>query len=271
MNLQSYIGAEPKRLMDRLVLNIPAELLKILNDTVFQFYIAGGVFVSLITGQKITDLDFFFVNQDDALKAFSAVRSDRLFSPGPVTFNCYNFTFAGKKIQFITKAFGESLADVLSQFDFRAVMFGADKEMIEKRYYWAEQNAMQDIAARTLTVMPGHRHPFYVSGRIAKYMHKKGFTCPPRSFVRLILQQLVRAQSVKTLGDVRDEILGLDTLILEKFFKSKAEKWPEGKSVAETELKDLMVDIDEYFESRLSDAALAGTGEGEDQDLRDEL
>ena len=253
-------------MMNRLTLNIPAELLKILDDATSEYFIAGGIFVSLITGQKITDVDFFFRSTVGAARAYNDVRTSGVFVEGPITSNCYNFIFAGKKIQFITKAYGATIQDVLSQFDFRAVMIGANKFCMANKQFWAEENAILDIASRTLTVMPGHRHPFNVSGRIAKYMHKKGFTCPPRSFVRLILQQLIRAQSVKTLADVRDEILGLDTLILERFFKGNQGKWPDTRTIGETELKYLAVDIDAYFDDQLMAAAM---GTAEDPDLED--
>lgn len=266
MKIRIQTGVEARRLMNRLVLNIPAELLEILDKNMEQFFLAGGVFVSLITGQKITDLDFFFQTPEAAYLAHSLVRQDALFTEGPVTSNCYNFTFAGKKIQFITKAFGLTIDEILGQFDFRAVMIGTNRGGIATRAFYAEENAILDIASRTLTVMAGHRHPFNVSGRIAKYITKKGFTCPPRSFVQLILQQLIRAQSVKTLADVRDEILGLDTLILEQFFKGKEDKWPSGRSIGETELKDLMVDIDQYFTDRLAAAAM---GQGMDPESED--
>lgn len=267
MEFKLQTGPSAERIMNRLLLNIPAELLKIMNERPIEFFIAGGVFVSLITEQKITDIDFFFMDSDDARRMYSAAGLGEGFTDGPVTSNCYNFKFRDKKIQFITKAYGATVQDILSQFDFRAVMIGTNKYGMTNRQFWAEENAFLDIAARSLIIMPGHRHPFNVSGRIAKYIVKKGFTCPPRSFVRLILQQLIRAQSVKTLADVRDEILGLDTLILEKFFKKNAEKWPEGKPVGMLELKDLMVDIDAFFEDSL---AAAVTGEkGEDPESED--
>lgn len=227
---------------------VPKELLEKLEG--INVFLCGGVFVSLLTGDRVRDLDFFFASEEDYKKAYDRVcapLTDKL-----ITFNAVNFKINDTKIQFITKLYIPTVQETLSVFDIRAAMCGMTLQQIkDKSGFYSEENSLFDIAKKMIVIMPNHRNPHNVVFRIAKFV-KRGWDIKGQSFVRLILQQLIRAKYINTLGDVRDEILGLDTLILTQFFK-QYNRFPPEQPLAELELKEIMTDIDTYFDSWKND------------------
>ena len=243
MNFVLNNTQEGLKIAKRISALIPKELLEKLDG--LNVFLCGGAFVSLLTEDKVRDLDFFFASEEDHQKAFDRICmkiSDKL-----ITFNAVNFKMDNTKIQFITKLYLPTIQETLSVFDIRASMCGMTLQQIkEKSGFYSEENSLFDIAKKRAVIMPNHRNPHNVVFRIAKFV-KRGWSIKGQSFVRLILQQLIRAKHINTLADVRDEILGLDTLILTQFFK-QYDKFPPEQTLADLELKEIMQDIDDYFE-----------------------
>ena len=232
---------------------IPAKLMKAFNEmepSLSHVFLCGGVFVSIASSQKVRDLDFFFADQNtlDAMKKKVMDGEDESKMNIFETDNCFGFKMERMKIQFVKKMFfPDGIVQCIDIFDFRACMWGmtGDQILDPTQGLYSHPNAIFDIAKKELFIMPNHRHPYNVTFRIVKYI-KRGWSIKGLSFIRLILQQLIRSKSIKTLGDVKEEIIGIDTLVLAEFFND-TDKFPHETPVEELELRELLNGIDDYF------------------------
>lgn len=247
MKLVFNDSPEAKRVAKRAVNLIPKSIYAAMHG--INMFLCGGTFVSIISGEKVNDLDFFFGDAADLATFYDRVRHNREATKWYETDNAISFMYDGLKIQLVKKCFMGDLKSTISIFDFRAAMCGMGEEELRLvNGFWSEEDSLYDIAKKNLMVMPNHRNPHNVSYRIAKYV-KRGWEIRGQSFIRLVLQQLIRSHNIHTLADVRDEIMGMDTVILADFFK-KTDKYdkPGDIEISEATLKEFSQDVDDYFE-----------------------
>jgi tRNA nucleotidyltransferase/poly(A) polymerase len=144
-------------------------------------YVAGGCVRTLLTGEQVTDIDFFFRDRE----SLESTRSHLLHHGARLIFKCprnelFTYEFKGYKVQLICKRFYTSLGELLDSFDFTICRFGfvlADVVMLERanlaKFLTRDINDYNDLQRRVLRV---HRieYPVASLNRVHKYM-KKGF------------------------------------------------------------------------------------------------
>lgn len=247
MKLVFNESKEAKRIASKAAALVPDGIKQSMHG--IQMYLCGGVFVSLISGEPVNDLDFFFASQDDLTRFWERIKHHKDISKVYETDNAISFSYDGMKIQLVRKMFFINIHSCLEVFDFRAVQCGMTADnLLNKDGFMSEENSLYDIASKTLVVMPNHRNPHNVTYRIAKYV-KRGWSIKGQSFIRLVLQMLIRGRDIRTIADVKDEIMGMDTVILADFFKN-SDKYKHAGSIQldGLVLKDFMDDVDTYFE-----------------------
>lgn len=241
---------EAKRVAARAAALVPEGMRQAMYGV--DMYLCGGVFVSLISGEPVNDLDFFFSSNEELLKFWDRVKYHPEVTKKYETVNAISFNYDGIKIQLVRKVFFPTLQDTISIFDFRAAMCGMNMlNLAAKDGFYSEENSLYDIASKQLVIMPNHRNPHNVTYRVAKYV-KRGWSIKGQSFIRLVLQMLIRSRDIKTIQDVKEEIMGMDTVILADFFKN-SDKYKHAGSIEldGLVLKDFMKDVDDYFDEFL--------------------
>jgi len=217
--------------------------------------LCGGAWRSVVCGERVKDYDLFAATPaaQKAMYAWMLAYTKNLpkhITPTALeTFNALTAKICDRKLQLVLREHGSTM-EVLKLFDFTSSMFGCPLSTLGHGV-WRHETALYDCAARRLVINPGHRNPFSVIYRIVK-LERRGWRVWGRDVVRLILECLIKAKHIHTLGDVRNEVLYMDTLILMEFFKSFS-KWPPEQPLEELELKELQDEIDCYFERRPDD------------------
>lgn len=129
--------------------------------------IAGGALRDYFMKEKVSDVDFFFKNQE----AFDHAK--HILDTGNVTSmwkndNCIRYQVGELKIDLVRSIFGDP-EDIIRQFDFTVCCVA-----IDKREFRASQFFFPDLAARHLRIN-NTPLPVGTMKRMVKYI-KKGFT-----------------------------------------------------------------------------------------------
>lgn len=140
--------------------------------------VAGGAIRKIFEGRFAdifsTDVDYFFLEEDDILKADPISRAKRVIGAGDnVKENKANISLVleGIKHQYITFNTYSDIEHVFDQFDFHLCQFAFDGH-----HFWASAEALVSVARKRLTV---HKITFPAASlrRMIKYVNYGYFVC----------------------------------------------------------------------------------------------
>jgi len=221
-----------------LLKDLPKELKEELKKN--KAMIIGGAIRSVFTKEKINDYDIYFkeIKGPNAIYSYiSGASSQEVLNkdkkPKPLfglkeftkTSNAYSFynKKTGLKIQFIRAFSGNDINYIFGKFDFTVCMGAYD---FEKNTFVFGDRFFRDNASKTLIINLGTEYPINTMLRVKKYL-KKGYSISGIEMVKLALT--INNVSITTHEELKHHLMGIDTLILEKFFNGKGEKIGEGE------------------------------------------
>ncbi|MFW9899666.1 MAG: hypothetical protein ACFFDY_00080 [Candidatus Thorarchaeota archaeon] len=205
--------------------------------------IIGGAIRSIFTKEKINDYDIYFKEikglntMYSYISGASGASSQEVLNkdkkPKPLfglkkftkTSNAYSFynKKTGLKIQLIRTFSGNDVNYIFGKFDFTVCMGAYD---FEKNIFIFGDRFFKDNTSKTLIINLGTEYPINTMLRVKKYL-RKGYSISGIEMVKLALT--INNVSIITHEELQHHLMGIDTLILEKFFDEKGKKVGEGE------------------------------------------
>jgi hypothetical protein len=210
---------------------IPYEIL-----TRFEMILAGGALTAHFSGQRIKDFDFYFKTPTAAKKAndyfLGAKEYHHIFStPNAETFRYTNEENKSCLFQLILvhSAMGDPI-QVLRHFDF--TMCKAALDLTTKEFTF-DNRFFADLSQRRLIFQTATLYPITSLLRARKFM-ARGYTMSNIELLKLALT--INSLNLKNYGDLKDQIIGIDSLLLTAMMEnlSSAEKAEEAYSFEST-------------------------------------
>ena len=191
--------------------------------------LAGGAVRSVFSRETPVDYDLFFMKEQDRIdfeKNFNSENINTLITNSAFGFRIENVfesdnanTYkiidgAGNKkiFQTIKKIYGQP-EEILENFDMRCCKgcycFGSSLWVYDELFF-------SDNMAKQVIVSDDLKYPFATLFRMFKYQ-KKGYYVPPSEIVKVCIAS--RAVKLDTIYDWKEQMLGIDTVILTALFK----------------------------------------------------
>jgi len=211
-------------------------LLKVLGSNyakVKGYYVAGGAVRSAFAGEKIKDLDIYFLSTSDweKRKEFANFKNMKfLFG----TEFAETYETEGVPVQFIKRFYGEP-ERVMSEFDFTISMAAY---LPEREEFCLGEDFLHHLCERRLVFNENTRFPVSSLWRVKKFL-KRGYKIGARDIIVLALA--VHNLKIETFRDLKEQLDGIDTWLL----KDITDKMIEDKGEAEYDLVEFIAYIDE--------------------------
>ena len=202
------------------------ELFSILNKlSEYNVVLAGGAITSIVTGAHVNDLDFYMEDpskKDEIIALLSKYFKEPPFqSPNCITFK--RKSTGSRKVwtaQLITRFAGPPKR-LFDNFDFTittgAYSFRRGEFEFGERY-------LQDLASKRLVFMGSSMYPICALWRTKKYQ-AKGYYLPGSTIMHISLS-IVRLE-IKTYKELKEQLLGIDTMFLQNLFNDKKDEYLE--------------------------------------------
>lgn len=178
-------------------------------------FIAGGAITSVFSGTKINDIDLY-PKTEDALcsikeKLDSLVKQEK----GVLvitTANALTYRFSNVVIQLIrfSDAFKEDINSIFDLFDYTVCMGAYD---LDSKEFKLHDSFLQHIAQKRLVFNPNTKFPISSLIRSKKYMNR-GYSLSSLDSIKLGLA--INNLKIETYRDLKDQLEGIDTLILKE-------------------------------------------------------
>lgn len=196
--------------------------------------LAGGAIRSIFSRETPVDYDLFFVNEESRnsfetewVKRFAEVHKPnklmrkitltKVFESDNANTYVYEDGYNKKTFQLIKKIYGTPEV-ILDKFDIRvckaAYCFGS-KSWVYDDYFFS------DLACRQVIVSSKLSYPFATLFRMFKYQ-QKGYFIPPSEIVKVSMN--CHAIKIDTLKDWKEQMLGVDTILLNKVITEMQKK-----------------------------------------------
>ncbi len=219
--------------LERLVGAGTDELWPLLTET--KAIIAGGAITSIFTNKEVNDLDIYFRDIEDMVTFIKACYGEEVcvdihrdkwvdaMSQFAVRYSGHTkksvmFTDReGTQIQLIHCDFYENSQEIFDSFDFSINMGAYDFKL---KQFVLDENFLQDLAARRLTVNTNTSYPIISQLRIAKYK-ERGYHISRKEFVKLSLA--VANMTIETWEEAAEAIGGLYGYDYDKVFDTTKE------------------------------------------------
>ena len=177
------------------------------------FYLAGGALRAIFSGNKPKDYDIFCNSRVAFLDLYDKLNSDKSNKILFESDNAITYKHDSKTIQLISKVYGTQ-EDILNVFDMTICQCSYDFITEE---FLLNDNFLYHLAAKRIIILPNLKYPFSTLFRVFKYQ-EKGFTISPVEIIKLILQ--CRNLKCETLTDWKDQLQGIDTILLSAMFEA---------------------------------------------------
>ena len=192
---------------------IHRELLIKFNDGVYralvkhEAMIAGGAITSLVTGQKVNDIDIYFHNQLGFDEVNDAFKADKDYIEVCNTNNAitYRDVPLDQDIQLIKINMAEDAYNLISTFDMfhNAIAFTCGLNTLA-----THPNFEECIIQRKLMYNPKAKYPISSLQRIFKYL-QRGYTISNFDLAMVALK--IASLNIKNREDLERELRGIDT------------------------------------------------------------
>ena len=204
--------------------------------------IAGGAITSIFTNNKINDYDLYFrsTNEYDYInklllnkEGFKSIVSTQ--SAETYKNNEKNITIQLIKLE---RMFFDNPEDTIKEFDYSVCMGAYD---FKTDSFVFDKNFIKHNAQKRLVYNINCKYPICALYRLKKYM-KKGYEISGAELIKLALA--VHKLNLKTYADLKEQLLGIDTLML-KELTEKLESNEYAKK--EYDFDEFMHIIEEYL------------------------
>jgi hypothetical protein len=204
--------------------------------------LAGGTINSIFTKREINDLDFYLKDITKLDDVVQGLEKEFGYKKVFTSDNAYTFRkkFRGKdlEVQIITRFFGEP-DFILNTFDFTIVQglydFQSNEFILSERF-------IVDCAKRELVFTNTSQYPICALYRTKKYI-KRGYHITGANMVALALA--IHALKIKTYADLKDQLNGIDTSMLDEITKD----FDDSKSFEVNEFVREWLDLAMNFDS----------------------
>jgi len=195
--------------------------------------LCGGAILSIITGTKVNDLDFYaktYESHDRALVLFEKLGFEKfLITNNAVTLKRKS-TSSNKvwTVQLITRFVGTTPEEIFKTFDFTIIEAAYD---FSHDFYATTAGAQltgafvfggrffQDVARRRLVYTGTSNYPICALYRTLKYQ-KRGYLLPGATVMHIAL--CILRLEITTYGELKEQLMGIDTLYLQGLLDSEA-------------------------------------------------
>lgn len=171
--------------LDFCVRRLPRNLKTMMKKHGKKIIVAGGYIRSIITGEKISDVDVFAGNKEASFIFATELQGDDKFHK---TDNAFTITKVKPTIQFIFRWVFDNPTDIVDSFDFSVsqVAFWFDTE-VEKWDSCCSDKFYQDLSAKRLVYLSPARNEDAGGSllRVLKY-YQRGYRIPLDSFGAVI-------------------------------------------------------------------------------------
>lgn len=207
------------------------------------FSVAGGACTSVFSGMPINDADVFFVTTDDFTLASRLLGSGYGYQLKFQTdvADSYQNEVTGHKLQLIQKIFGEPV-DIIRQFDFTVCQCAWSGR--HEKFVMVDQ-FLQHLAERHLAFNIEAKYPIASLYRAMKYV-KKGYQFTGIEAIKLAL--CIHNLTIKSYQDLKEQLEGIDTLIL----KDLTDKLIEKKDL-DYDWQSFLAEMNDYLEKVFTD------------------
>jgi hypothetical protein len=204
------------------------------------YFIAGGICTSVFSGNQINDIDIFFPNNVEMLKMHLKLKCDDNYKLAFSSDNAESYSCNGKKIQLIKKLYGTP-EYVMSKFDYTVVMCARTND----NTFIFSDKFFENLADKTLIFNADIAYPIASLIRSRKYINR-GYKFPTVEMVKIAFK--INSLKMETYKDVKEQLEGIDTLLLKELTDSLIEN--KDKTFDFTEF---LVYIDEYLNKYYTD------------------
>jgi hypothetical protein len=235
-----FFGMDCKREDGRMSLQEEHDRIRLLEKlSELDLIICGGAITSLFSGQRINDLDFY-------------CRDISKYEETCIFINLYFKEFLGQSINAKTmrredkyiaqviKAFHGSPEEIFSTFDF-TITTGA-YEFKTRKFVFGE-HFLEDIAARRLVYLGGSRYPICAMYRTKKFQ-KRGYELPGSTIMHIAVS--IMQLEVETYKELKDQLMGIDTLYLQRLFDIAPFKYLSSKANMTLFMEQVFNSVDGY-------------------------
>lgn len=188
-------------------------------DNEIKWFIAGGACRSVFSGERINDLDIYFKSQEDFDKF-----NDKHFKDLKAVFdtpNAISYCKNNRKIQLIKKFYGDP-TDVLKRFDLTVCQCAyIPFPYTSQNMFVMSDSFLEHLSLRLLVYNTNGDHPINSLYRVVKFL-KRGYKVPAVELVKLALR--INNLEINTYRDLKEELEGIDTILLKDFTDSLIDK-----------------------------------------------
>lgn len=177
----------------------------------YRVYIAGGACLSAFTESKVNDADLY-VNDWRAVCLLLHALTKIGYKEVNKSINCTTLMSGTRMVQVIHKFFGEP-EDILREFDFTITQILYD---IRKGELHFGDRFFGDLAKREIVFTSTSNYPICALYRTLKY-RDKGYEV--KGYTMMLLALAISRLEMKTYKDLKDQLMGVDTMLLQGIFK----------------------------------------------------
>jgi len=196
------------------------------------YYIAGGTIRSIFAGEKINDVDIYFVKDFNDHKKFDLIEYKLEFE----TDFAKSYNVKGHKVQFI-KITGTP-EEVMSKFDY-TISMGAYDPYNDK--FILEENFLYNLAERRLVFNDNTEFPISSLWRMKKFLNR-GYKIDAKSVITLALS--IHKLKIDDYTDLKKQLDGIDTLLL----KDITDKLIEDKKEAKYDFEEFIAYLEKAID-----------------------
>lgn len=194
-----------------------------IEDNEIKWYVAGGALRSVFAGEHINDLDIYFESQIDFDKFKEKYFKD--LKPVFNTDNAISYDKNKRKIQLIKKFYG-SPKEIIDRFDFSICKCAyVPFPYLSVSMFVFGDNFLEHLSLRILCYNVKGDHPINSLYRVVKFL-KKGYKIPAVEIVKLALR--INDLKITNYRDLKEELEGIDTILLKEFTDSLIGKKDNG-------------------------------------------
>lgn len=203
------------QVVSRLSVRYP-EVIDVLKYFSEDVVVAGGAIRAILSHMHISDVDLYVSDLEIVQQVIDILVEKHGYGVVVNTDNAVTLVYEKKVIQIIKKILvdPQDLTSLFSEFDFTVTMaaYSVDRGLVLHPQF------LQDLASRSLIIPnPKLHYPISTLVRTLKYQ-KHGFRSSPFLLVLIALQ--VHALNLKTYADLKEQLLGIDTMIFDAVFNN---------------------------------------------------
>ena len=213
--------------------------------------IAGGAIRAVFAGEKISDYDVYFKNNEiknDFIKDFSDKATVLGKTDNAITFaHCLENEKIYVQSCILPNAMFEDVSKIIETFDFTCCMGAFDCGTLQ---FILHSSFLPDLARRELKINVNAKYPICTLFRVKKYI-AKGYKISGTECVKLALA--INKLNMKNYQELKEQLNGIDTLFLKELTdKLMSDEYRE----KDYDFNEFLEMLDNYFEDMVSETEI---------------